>query len=182
MEPTEQTSPSAAGQFDLGWAGFKCGATFTGCLMLHFASGLPLLEIVWAAILVGASMLGAAQLLYMYCNRTLSAGGWGSPVLGVLLCFPFATALSAYATDSAEGRGDILLHGISRYMEQHGIPPTTLSDLCPDFLDHIPTPQLFLFGNESYHYEPSAPTTLTFIGYGGLLHVGEENGRWIVRD
>ncbi len=182
MDLTEQTSPSAQGQFDLGWACLKCGAAFTGCLMLHFSSGLPLLEIVWAAILVGASILGAAQLLYMYCNRTLSAGGWGSPVLGVLLCFPFATALSAYTTDSAEGRGDLLLQGISRYTAQHGVPPVTLSDLRPDFMDQIPTPQLFLFGNQPYGYDPSTPTTLTFVGYGGLLHVGEENGRWIVRD
>lgn len=132
--------------------------------------------------MVGASMLGAAQLLYMYSNRSLSAGGWGSLVLGVLLCFPFVTALSAYTTDSAEDTGDGLLQEISRYTERHGNPPAALSDLCPDFVDHIPTPQLFLFGNKPYRYHPDAPTTLSFIGYGDLMHVGERNGRWIVRD
>ncbi|MCP5022588.1 MAG: hypothetical protein GY930_12545 [bacterium] len=182
MQYTEQTGPSAQGQFDLGWACFKGGATFTGCLILHFSSRFLQFEVAWAALLVGACMLGAAQLLYMYSTRSLSARGWGSAILGILLCFPFVTALSAYKTDSAEDRGDFLVQEINRYTERHGIPPAALSDLCPDFMEHVPTPRLFLFGNRPYRYDPTTPTTLSFIGYGDLMHTRKKNGRWIVRD
>jgi len=147
-----------------------------------FSLGTVIFEMAWGALLASSVFLGAMQVLYMLSNRKLSAGGWGAPVLGVLLSTVLIAPISRFLIDQTKSKADDILTKAAAFQEKYGHAPSSISDLCPEFMSEVPSVNLFVLGDHGFHFNSSSPMSISFRCGDWALYTRSQDGTWTARD
>jgi hypothetical protein len=85
---------------------------------------------------------------------------------------------SSGSIDETVRRGNIIIQALNKYHEDRGQFPATLTDLRPEYLKEIPTPD---WGLRAWKYGREAGTSF-YLGVDETKYTGDGDSRWLRYD
>jgi hypothetical protein len=107
--------------------------------------------VIYIIICLTASLFTSLKALLIKKEMPITRERWAKQGIFVLLAICILLA-NHYKIIYAEQRGDVIIKCCENYKQEHGDYPAKISDLVPECLDKIPSPDLIGISGKRFRY------------------------------